>query len=282
LPEPADLEPEISIRELPSRVAAARERSRREDQRLSALVEPRIAGHIATYGMAVDAVARLHQQIADRTDIDLSGDTRWAAMWLVSGRSIGFARAVIVLARSGIGDEALPTARALHESVRLLEAVSNGHDRQLVTRWLEDDDERHVRPREVRAANEAAETLVAEAMIAAGEQPLPSTRELSDKLYHRMSVVTHNRRQAIDLVVASNLRRMACGRHPSPVGRGQAVFTLGTIIEEAVRETGRCLSLFLGPEVSGEWLADTLRPTLASFEAVRADQPLEEAALCLA
>lgn len=54
-----------------------------------------------------------HQQIADRTDVDLAGETRWAAMWQMAGRCIGYARALLVLAHhAGFGDEA-PSDRSL-------------------------------------------------------------------------------------------------------------------------------------------------------------------------
>ena len=279
LPEPADLEPSVGFGALPPAVVTAREHAREEDERIAAIVQTRIAGHIATYGMAIRTVEQLHERIADGTDIDLIGDSRWAAVWQLAGRAIGFAHALLVLANAGIGDDALPVARAMHEAVRLLDGVTNRHDRELVTRWLADDDDRYVRPREARAAVEEGERLVREMMIAAGAEPVPSTRHLSDELYHRMSLVAHNRRRAVELVIAPTLRRMARGRHPSPVGRAQAVLTHGTIIEEAVSETGLCMSFFLGPEGAARWLAATLRPTLATFEAVRHDQPLDEASL---
>jgi hypothetical protein len=71
-------------------------------------VRPLIEGHLAVYGVALDQLERAHQRIADITDLDLSGETRPAAVWQVAGRCIGFARAVLVLAREGIGDETPP------------------------------------------------------------------------------------------------------------------------------------------------------------------------------
>ena len=154
---------------------------------------------------------------------------RWAAVWQLAGRAIGFAQALLILANAGVGDDALPTARAMHEAVRLLEGVTNRHDRQLVTRWLADDDDRYVRPREARAAVEAGEALGREMMIAAGEEPVANTRHLSDELYHRMSLVAHNRRRVLELVISPSLRRMARGSHPGPIGKAQAVLTHGSI-----------------------------------------------------
>ena len=182
---------------------------------IATIVDTRISGHVATYGMAIRTVEQLHESIAERTDIDLIGDTRWAAVWQLAGRAIGFAQALLILANAGVGDDALPTARAMHEAVRLLEGVTNRHDRQLVTRWLADDDDRYVRPREARAAVEAGEALVREMMIAAGEEPVANTRHLSDELYHRMSLVAHNRRRVLELVISPSLRRMARARTPA-------------------------------------------------------------------
>lgn len=96
-----DLEPALSSRSLPSEVRRARDDAERADRSITALVATRIAGHIATYGLAVDAVEALHQRIADETDIDLAADTRWAAIWQLAGRAIGYARAVLALAQAG-------------------------------------------------------------------------------------------------------------------------------------------------------------------------------------
>jgi hypothetical protein len=114
LPEPAHLEPRVHFGALPPAVVAAREHARVEDERIAAIVQTRIAGHIATYGMAIRTVEQLHVGIADGTDIDLRGDTRWAAVWQLAGRAIGFAHALLVLANAGMGDDALPVARAMH------------------------------------------------------------------------------------------------------------------------------------------------------------------------
>jgi hypothetical protein len=164
----------------------------------------------------------------------------------------------------------------MHECLRILDSVTYEDDGQLLVRWLADDDADYVRPRDARAAVEAGERRLEAAMIAAGEEPVPHTRVLSEKLYHHMSLVAHNRRQAIEMVISTTLRTMARGSHPSPVGRAQAVLSLGAIVEEVVLMTGPPLALFLGERAGSEWLDETLRPVLATFAAVRSDQPLED------
>lgn len=94
-----------------------------------------------------------------------------------------------------------------------------------------------------------------------------------------MSVVSHNRRQATQQVVSAALRRMARGRHPNPFGRAGAVLTLGAVVEEAVSQVGISLSMWYGATNGPAFLRDTLRPTLATFEAVRSDMPLDENSL---
>jgi hypothetical protein len=283
LHEPQDFEPRVAWRsETPADVRRARERAAEEDQSVAAIIATRSGGHIATYGMALDTIAELHQRIADGTNIDLTGDTRWAAMWQLAGRMIGYARALMVLGHAGFGDEAMPIARAQHECSRLLEAVTNRHETDLLIRWLADDDERYVRPRDARDAIERGEKLIAEMMIAAGEPAIPSTRDLSADLYHRMSVVTHNRRQATQSVLAPAQRSMARGRHPNPYGRATAVRWLGTVVEEAVAQVGGCLVSFLGETASTAWIAETLQPTLETFRAVERDQPLDARSVQLA
>ena len=272
-----DLQPRVSSRSLPSDVRRARADAQEADRTMEAVVAARVTGHVAAYGMAVDVVEALHQRIADETDCDLTADTRWAAIWQLAGRSIGYARAVIVLANAGVGDEALPTARAMHECVRLLDVVTYNDDRQLLARWLVDDDGSYVRAGDARNAIESNEEKLAEMMIVAGEQRIPNTRHLSDELYHRMSVVTHNRRQATQPAVAGPLRSMARGDR-RPLEHAAAVLSLGTIVEEAVTLTGGALAVFLGSR-RDDWIKGTLRTTLATFEAVRRQQPLEPSVL---
>jgi hypothetical protein len=277
LPEPEELAPRITWRrDPPPEVLAARAAEAAQERVLAAVVQPRIEGHIATYRMALDAVDKLHQRIADGTNIDLLASTRWAAMWQLGGRTLGFARALVTLAEAGMGDEAMPVARGVHEASRMLEAVTNMNEKDIAVRWVADDDDRYPKPYEVRAAIERVEILMNDMRVAAGEEPVPTTRHLSAALYRRMSGVTHNRRYATANVVDPYLRRMARGRHAKARGRAAAVRYAGSVVNEAVSQTGVCLVSFLGERAGQEWMRTTLRPTIDTFAAIDADQPLDD------
>jgi hypothetical protein len=278
---PAELEPEVTWRPGPPRdVLVARATEEARERALASIVEPRFAGHLATYRMALDAVDELHQRIADRTDLDLMGTSRWAATWQLAGRTLGFARAHLILAEAGIADEAMPTARGVHEASRMLEVVSNVHEADMALRWLADDDERYPKPHEVRAAIERFEQMMNDMLVAEGEEPLPTTRHLSAELYRRMSGATHNRRYALTSVVEPHLRRMVRGRHPNFYGRAVAITYAGSIVNEAISQAGLFLaSSFLGEVGSAEWLQTVLRPTLETLKAADVDYPLDFASI---
>jgi len=114
-----------------------------------------------------------------------------------------------------------------------------------------------------------------EKMEAEGVETIRSTLELRLDLYHRMSVVSHNRRQATQAVVSPRLRRMAGGRHQDPIARAAGVAALGALVEEGVAHVGDSLIWIHG----WEWFSRTVRPTLATFEAIRGQMPLDEASI---
>jgi hypothetical protein len=265
------LTPLISRVELPAWTRQSRDDAERRDRVMSKVLQPRIDAHVAVYGAALDEVERAHQTIADTTDFDLTGETQWAAMWLVAGRCIGFARGVLVLAADGFGDEALPMARAAHEANRVLQAVGDPEELDMARRWLEDHDDRYVRPRHARDAIERTEQRFNAEMEKAGVEPAGTTLRPTREVYHLMSLVAHIRRQAIELVVNAKLRRMSRGRHPDPVGRALAVESHGRVVQETVTLVGDSFGRFFGPE----YYRDRLKPVVDSFEAVREAAPLD-------
>jgi hypothetical protein len=276
LPAPEDPEPRFSWQnQTAPDVITARGAAAARERVLAEIVQPRIEGHIATYRMALDAVDALHQHIADHTNIDLAGATRWAAMWQLAGRTLGFARAHVALTEAGIGDEALPTARGVHEASRLLEAVSIIGETEIAWRWLADDEDRFPKPHEVRAAIERFEIELNNMLAAEGEETVQTTRDLSAALYRRMSGVSHNRRYAIGAVVDTSLRMMPRGPHPKAFGRASAVTYAGTIVAEAVSMAGLHLTSFLGETAGPGWLRTVLQPALATLTAVDDTHPLD-------
>jgi hypothetical protein len=192
-------------------------------------------------------------------------------MWQVAARCIGFARGLLVLAADGFGDEALPMARAVHEANRMLQTVGDPEELDAVRRWLEDHDKRYVRAGDARDAVERIEKRMNAEMDKAGAEPIQTTLHLTRQLDHRMSLVAHVRRQAIEQVVSSNLRRMSRGRPADPVGRALAVKSHGHVVQETVTLVGDSFGRFFGPA----YYRDRLRPGLATFDAVREAAPLD-------
>ncbi|MFL5847034.1 MAG: hypothetical protein ACJ762_20320 [Solirubrobacteraceae bacterium] len=269
------LTPPLKRIDLPKLVQHQRDDAKRLDARISKALQPRIDEHLRTYALALDEVEHAHQAIADQLDFDLKGETQWAAMWQVAGRCIGFARALLVLAHGDFGDEGLPTARSMHEANRMLQALADPDELDLVQRWLEDHDKRYVHASDAREAVDRIEARLNTAIEAAGHEPVPTTLSLTRQLYHRMSLVAHIRRQAIEMVVSSTLRRMSRGRHPDPIGRAIAVESHGRVIQETVATVGDSFGRFYGPS----YYEDHLWPLLASFDAVRNSAPLDPKAL---
>jgi hypothetical protein len=190
----------------------------------------------------------------------------------MSGRCLGFGRALLALLREGFAVEALPAARAMHECTRMLDALTDVEEPDLLRRWLDDEGDDYVRPGHARAAIERAEARMDARLRAAGVEPPRGTVELTRRLYHEMSVAAHNRRSSTQRVVSTELRRMPRGRHPSVLGRAEAIRTGCAVVEECVQSVSDALGRFYGPR----FLTGTLKPMLESFEAVRRELPLDE------
>ena len=170
--------------------------------------------------LAADDLELLHSEYADVTDLDLVGDSRASAIWLLSGRTLGLLRALLVQIEAGICNEAMITGRAIHEAARVLFAFGAPGAGDVVRLWL-DDEGRHgyVKQGMARAAEEHYEATLAKAMEQAGLPSIPSTKDKTETLYDLMSRVAHNRRSSCVDAVAEPARRMAYGWNPSVIRR---------------------------------------------------------------
>jgi hypothetical protein len=294
-----DLEPSIHARSLPEEVSRRRALAERYYERAWPMVKPRIEAHLATYSLAVDALAGAHRRVAEETDLDLTASTRWTAVWEMSGRCLALAYALLTQLRAGHCGEALATARTLHEADRLLDVASwkdakspgmmtsqSSHSStppppaapsilqtdDLLRRWLVDDDKTWVRPKQVRSALDNLERRIGKEMQSAGHQPPPATLPMSQTLYDRLSRAGHNRRGAVrGDAVSVELRLMVYGPHPDPVVRGVYVFWGGAMIEESVLAVGAALMHFYG----GEFFRGEVAPLRDAIQAIRKTMPLD-------
>src|SRR5512132_2507798 len=102
-----DLHPRVTTRDLPPEVGELREAAAAEEQELDAHWEPRIERHIAALAEEVSALIQVHRNVADVTDLDLDANTRWSAIWLLSGRCLAICRVVLHDLRGGFASEAV-------------------------------------------------------------------------------------------------------------------------------------------------------------------------------
>jgi len=91
----ADLHPRVTARDLPPEVVKLREARAVQEQELDEHWEPRIQAHIAALTTEVERVIEMHRHVADLTDLELDADTRWSAIWLLSGRCLAICRVVL-------------------------------------------------------------------------------------------------------------------------------------------------------------------------------------------
>src|SRR5262245_43116443 len=110
----------ISNRELPEDVAEARRQAEAENELIEPIAKPRIEANLMACQLVLDALTKYHAGIADKTDLDLTGDSRGSAIWMVAGRCLGLGWSLLALARAGIDNEVLVMGRAIHEAARIL------------------------------------------------------------------------------------------------------------------------------------------------------------------
>ena len=73
--------PEINQRPGRDDVAALRELHAGSPPALEATFQPRLDGHILVLEEIIGRLAELHASIIDGSDIDLTAETRWVALW---------------------------------------------------------------------------------------------------------------------------------------------------------------------------------------------------------
>jgi hypothetical protein len=112
-------------------------------------LERLIRAHLDAYDAALTELEEGHRFVADETDLELDAKTRQAAMWLVTGRCVGLARASHDLVSTGYTFEAVPVLRSLHEAARLLSLLGHRGEDAIVERWLKG---RHVGRGDIMAA----------------------------------------------------------------------------------------------------------------------------------
>jgi hypothetical protein len=287
----AALDAQVRWRPLPDQIKHHRVLAGAANEHRAQILQPRIDGHLQVYGLALDGIDHVHRHIAENTDLDIRGSTRQAAVWLVAGRCIGYMRATLTLLAAGFGAESAALMRSVHEATRLLDALADQQEPELLRRWLADE---WVRPKETRQARErmrdrlrahmeaekadaesagdsgrAAE--IAEGLALEGMQLGDHLKSASLEIYDILSRIGHTRRSGIGDAVAVDLREMATGPHPDAMVRAGYVEYAGHVVEEVVRSVGDMLSHFYGPG----WFGNQVQPLIDSMARARDAAPLD-------
>lgn len=267
----------IRLQELPPHVVQTRLDAANDDAANERVAQPRIDAVLTACKLALTDLEGLHRRFADTTDLDVTGYSRAAAIWLLSGRTLGLLRALLVQVEAGIANEAMVTGRAIHEALRVLFAFSVPDANDLVRLWLDDEGQHgYVKQGPARDAEGRFERALAEAMEAAGVPALPPTREKTEALYDRMSRVAHNRRSSCVDAVFEAGRMMAYGRHPSPIRRAGYAAWAASMTTEVVDSVGEALHALHALYSRQGFFTDRIVPLRDAIEAVRVSAPLDE------
>lgn len=160
----------------------------------------------------------------------------------------------------GYTGQTWPTMRAIHEVNRLLGAVADADEEEIVARWLADEE---VAQREARAAEAREAERVAKQMEQAGLEPISAdVAELTKVLYRAMSKAAHHQRSIVDESVDAEARQMVYGPDPRAERRLDFTIFAGALMHEVLLKVGDSLSRLWGPP----FYRDHLVPMLRGFE----------------
>jgi hypothetical protein len=270
--DPPSLEGTFELRDLPAEVVAARDRQREDDERTEPVAAPRIAAVLTACKLVLADLEGFHRGVADKTDLELTGYSRAAAIWLVAGRSLGLLRTLLIEIEAGVCTEAMVCGRALHEANQILLCFCNPEEEELVRIWLEDEGKHgYVKPGAARESHARFEEQLDEAMARIGAEPLGRTKPLTEDLYDKLSRTAHNRRESCEDSVSNPGRQMAYGVHPSPVRRAGYASWAAAVTGEVLNCVGDAMRAFYGQGFFGE----KIQPLIKSVEAVTESAPLD-------
>jgi hypothetical protein len=264
---PDDLSPRISRRDLPPRVSRNRNTQAERDAYDRQRFERAISAHITARRSAFDALAGAHQAVAEAYDLDLTGDTRPAATWQMTGRCIGIARAILDLLALGYTAEVIHLGRSLHEATRLLGAIGDPFESPLLRQWLAG---KRILPSEARKAEQRFEERHATATATAEKSELGRTGTLTKRLYGELSKGAHHERPAVQEAVAPQLRTMIRGPDHAWQRRAIATSLMMSVLGEAFDWVSTELDRFYG----ASWYEKNVKPYWARFAALAQEHPL--------
>lgn len=250
MPDPAGKQPADASDDRPAEVAlppevvARRQRVDKEARRLGPSIDAHIAGVMQNCRIALEALASKHAYVGDNSDLDIDGETRWAARWVLAAAAIAHANALVDLSDRGYVDTALPVSRTLHEALGVLSVINDDAEETVLKRWLLD---REVRPKTVRAgAERQAQRATKEAAARGVHLEIAGVNEQMEKIYATLSDVSHIRRSGVRSIFSVPLRRAVYGRHPDPLERARGSASTVLSVEATIIGVGDVLARFYG------------------------------------
>jgi signal transduction histidine kinase len=234
---------EVASAAMPPDAEAERRRFAEINAGNEAIINPRIDAHLEAYRAALNDLRQIHMAVAEKTDLDLAGDTRQAAGWQVAGRVIGLLDAAVVLAHFGLASEVAPTLRSVHEGNQLLRTLISHRETSILEDWLKGH---HIKPSRVLRAEDRFQKAVAAEMEDAGVEPPRRTRDYMAALYEFLSEMSHVRRSRVAEIVSVEQRLMPTGPHPDARLRGTFVYYTGVHLMDSTAVVGFALGTSLG------------------------------------
>lgn len=263
------------------------------------VLRPKIESHLDAYQAGIDALARTHAELMDRSDLDLGAATRSMAVWDLAGRAISLANALIDQLRRGYGPQTIGTTRLMFEAATLLEAVTEAPE-AVVRKWLDgkhvpvSEAREHLIALAVRSVDESTQTGAAVVDNPAYQSLVASIEATSDyqefiekrrekggapegvaalveylnrgeygELSHKRG--GHNDRDGLEHARDARLREYYYGPHPDPRVRAAYIDLAGHDIQRVVIVAGLAFAkFFLGEDYKHQTIA-----IQQSFENVR-------------
>lgn len=138
--------------------------------------------------------------------LDLFTDTRWAAIWQLSGRSVAPGQSLLTQVGARFRRGTFPTARPIHEANRLIQVFCDREEYALLEQWFAD---RPPKPATVRKAIRRVADRGCSSILDGR-----ATAEAETRLYDALSSTVHPLRPPTELAVSSRRRTLVTGPNP--------------------------------------------------------------------
>jgi hypothetical protein len=264
------LEPTLTrVEELEVSTILARDEDRVAAAENRAIIKPNVDAHLELHQDAILYLKSVHAEVPDEFDFDLVGDTRYAAIWQMTGQCLGIASLIIDGLALGYTSAMIPLARALHEADRLAEAFAMEEGENLLRRWLRG---KKVNPSEVRKVEQQFDESQGEHLRRMGvsEKYINVRADLSRAGYGTLSDLAHHSREGTEHDVSARARQMIVGPSDAWIRRGSFADQMFAQLEECVLAVSWALDCF----TPDGWYEEKILPFTVNAMGLRESSPL--------